>query len=63
MRTIAVAGSNLFAVAAQELGDATQWYRIAVANGLLDPMVFGLVNLKIPLPLMTADVSDGLPAQ
>ena len=48
MRTILVAGTNLFTVAAQELGDATQWSRIAVINGLTDPMLFGLVMLQIP---------------
>ncbi len=48
MRTIMVAGTNLFAVAAQELGDATQWYRIAMSNDLSDPMLFGLQTLQIP---------------
>ena len=48
MRTIIVAGTNLFSVAAQELGDATQWYRIAALNGFTDPMVFGLATLVIP---------------
>ena len=48
MRTILIAGSNLFTVAAQELGDATQWFRIAAMNGLTDPMLYGLVTLQIP---------------
>ena len=48
MRTILIAGSNLFTVAAQELGDATQWFRIATVNGLTDPMLYGLVTLQIP---------------
>ena len=48
MRTILVAGTDLFTVAAQELGDATQWFRIAALNGLTDPMLFGLVTLCIP---------------
>lgn len=48
MRTITVAGSNLFQVAAQQLGDATQWIRIAQANGLSDPMLTGLTTLNIP---------------
>ena len=48
MRTITVTGGNLFQVAAQQLGDATQWIRIAQANGLSDPMLMGLVTLSIP---------------
>ena len=48
MRTITVAGGNLFQIAAQELADATQWLRIAQANGLSDPVLTGLVVLKIP---------------
>lgn len=48
MRTILVAGTDLFTLASQELGDATQWFRIAALNGLTDPMVFGLTPLQIP---------------
>ena len=48
MHTILIAGGNLFTVAAQELGDATQWFRIAALNGLTDPMLYGLVTLQIP---------------
>ncbi len=48
MRTITVAGGNLFAIAAAELGDATQWIRIAQLNNLSDPMLTGVVTLQIP---------------
>lgn len=48
MKTITVAGGNLFALALEHLGDATQWNRIAQANGLLDPMVTGTAALRIP---------------
>ena len=48
MRTITVAGGNLFRIAAVELGDATQWLRIARLNGLSDPMLSGVVTLRIP---------------
>jgi hypothetical protein len=48
MRTITVTGGNLFQVAAQHLGDATQWIRVAQANGLSDPMLAGLVTLNLP---------------
>ena len=48
MRTILQAGGTLFHVAAAELGDATQWLRIARLNGLDDPMLEGVVRLKLP---------------
>lgn len=48
MRSITVVGGTLFRVAADELGDATQWIRIAQANGLSDPMLSGVVTLRIP---------------
>ncbi len=48
MTSITVAGGNLFAIAAAQLGDATQWIRIAQANGLSDSILQGLVTLLIP---------------
>ena len=48
MRSITVTGGNLFAIAARELGDATQWNRIAKLNGLSDPMLSGVVTLLLP---------------
>ena len=48
MQRLAVGGGNLFQVAAQQLGDATQWLRIAQLNGLSDPMLSGVVTLLIP---------------
>ena len=48
IRTITVAGGNLFAIAAVELGDATQWIRIAQLNNLSDPVLTGVVTLQIP---------------
>ena len=48
MRTVTVAGGNLFRIAAEQLGDATQWVRIAELNALGDPMLQGLVTLKLP---------------
>lgn len=47
-RTITVSSTNLFQVAADELGDALQWTRIARMNGLIDPFIVGVVELKIP---------------
>ncbi|MBS0558426.1 MAG: hypothetical protein JSR21_00045 [Proteobacteria bacterium] len=48
MLILSVAGGNLFEIAARQLGDATQWIRIAQLNGLSDPMLSGVVTLVIP---------------
>ena len=48
MTTITVTGGSLFQIASQYLGDATQWIRIAQLNGLADPMLYGLVVLRLP---------------
>ncbi|MFZ0271001.1 MAG: hypothetical protein WAL34_04040 [Acidobacteriaceae bacterium] len=56
MQQINVAGGNLYQLALQYLGDATQWDRIALANlgtlapngGVPDPVLSGLVTLNIP---------------
>ena len=45
-----VVGGDLYRIAAQAYGDATQWYRIAQANNLVDPIVPGPVTLVIPDP-------------
>lgn len=48
MQSITVAGGNLFQIAAQQLGDATQWIRIAQLNAITDPSLIGLTTLTIP---------------
>ena len=48
MKTITVAGGDLFRIAMAELGDATQWVRIARLNDIDDPMLTGLNALRIP---------------
>lgn len=48
MKTVTVAGGDLFRIAMEMLGDATQWDRIARLNGLDDPMLVGLNTLRIP---------------
>jgi hypothetical protein len=51
MRKITVSGTNLYALAARYLGDATQWLRIAQQNNLSDPQISGApVTLLIPAP-------------
>ena len=61
MPLIRVAGTTLFHVAAQYLGDATQWNRIAALNGLDDPSLNGVVELL--LPSYDTSASGGLPPQ
>lgn len=48
MRTVVVTGGSLFEIASRYLGDATQWIRIAQLNALSDPMLQGLVTLRLP---------------
>ena len=59
LRTIIVSGGNLWKIAAMELGDATQASRIAVLNGLIDPMLTGQITLI--LPPVDASQTGGLP--
>jgi nucleoid-associated protein YgaU len=60
MRTIIVASGTLFAVAAQYLGDATQWNRIASLNSIQDPWLSGLTTLEIPDLDLTASGGVGI---
>ena len=48
MTILVTAGGDLFRIALQQLGDATQWNRIAALNGITDPVLHGLVTLQIP---------------
>ena len=59
LRTITVVGGNLWKIAAAELGDASQASRIAVLNGLTDPMLTGQVTLT--LPPVDSSQTGGLP--
>ncbi len=61
MREITVISGTLFHVAAAELGDATQWLRIARLNGLNDPVLAGPVTLR--LPPRDADAGGGIGVQ
>ncbi|MBE7728853.1 hypothetical protein [Komagataeibacter sp. FXV3] len=62
--TIRVTGSDtsLYHVAARQLGDATQWWRIARLNGMADPDLSGFttpVTLLLPAPDTSQD--SGVP--
>jgi hypothetical protein len=54
MQTLRVAGGNLFRIAAEQLGDATQWIRIAQLNNISDPILSGLITIRLPDPDPTA---------
>lgn len=61
MKTLTVAGDNLFRIAAAQLTDATQWIRIAELNNISDPMLSGVTTLVIPEVNRTA--GGGIAAQ
>jgi hypothetical protein len=61
IRTITVVGSNLFHVAAEQLGDPLQWANLAQENGLADPFLEGTVVLRIPAK--DPAFADGIGAQ
>lgn len=48
MQTITVIGGDLFHLAAEYLGDATQAVRIAQKNGIVDFFLTGQTTLVIP---------------
>ena len=48
MREVAVAGGDLFRIAATLLGDPTRWAEVAQANALEDILVKGLAVLQVP---------------
>ena len=48
MKTLTVAGKDLYRVALEQYGDATQAFRIGQANGLIDPVLTGVNTLIIP---------------
>lgn len=47
-KIVRVSGTTLFAVAAKELGNALLWETVADLNGIDDPWIDGLTELKIP---------------
>ena len=48
MTIVTTVGGDLFRIALTQLGDATQWNRIAAINGLSDPIIRGYARIQIP---------------
>ena len=48
MKPVLIADTTLFHVAATHLGDATRWDEIARVNAILDPLVVGIRQIRIP---------------
>lgn len=64
MTSIQVNGGNLFQIAAQYLGDASQWIRIAQLNGISDPiLVGGPVPVILLIPGIDPNAGGGLAIQ
>ena len=57
---IQVVGGDLYRLALQYYGDATQWWRIARANNLTDPVLVGHQTLVIPDQSTTPDTGGVL---
>lgn len=62
MQTVRVTGTTLYRLAAQYLGDATQWVRIAQQNGIADPVITG-DPVDIVIPDKNPAATGGVPAQ
>jgi len=56
--TVFIGSGNLFQIADQYLGDATQWDRIAALNGLADPFFTGLTS-PLNIPARAPGTGDG----
>lgn len=63
MQTVTVNGGNLYQLAAQYLGDATQWIRIAVQNGLSDPFLSVSAPISLIIPDADPQATGGIPPQ
>jgi len=59
MKTILIADTTLFHIAASHLGDATRWVEIARLNQILDPLISGIRYIKIPPQSQTSVANRG----
>jgi len=59
---VSAADISLFHVAARELGDASQWWRIAQVNGMTDPDLGRIPEtIVLKVPSVERDLVSGLP--
>ncbi|MCE2574387.1 hypothetical protein [Komagataeibacter sp. FNDCR2] len=59
---VTAADISLYHVAAAQLGDATQWWRIAQLNGMTDPDLSGFATpVTLVLPTVDASQDSGVP--
>ncbi|NHN93629.1 hypothetical protein [Acetobacter sicerae] len=66
MTTIHVTATDrsLFHVAAAQLGDATQWWRLAQLNGLADSSLLPFPTpIPLKIPIADSTLTDGLPSE
>lgn len=63
MQQITVNGGNLYQIAAQYLGDASQWVRIALQNGLSDPFLSVTAPITLAIPDNNPNATGGVAPQ
>jgi hypothetical protein len=61
-KVLTVTNANLYRIAAEEYGDATQWTVIANANGLTDPMIEATLTLTLGSDNSNQMTITGIPA-
>ncbi|MDR6511452.1 hypothetical protein J2792_002324 [Novosphingobium capsulatum] len=59
-KTVTTGSTSLFAVAADQYGDARDWTALAQANGLTDPQVNGITTLVVPAKPGAAATTGGV---
>jgi hypothetical protein len=62
MQTITTTGTDCFALAAEYLGDATQFNRLLAQNDLTDPLIIG-EPVQIVIPDVDTSLTGGVPQQ
>ncbi|QOF94191.1 hypothetical protein IFJ82_09525 [Novacetimonas hansenii] len=59
---VTAADVSLYHVAAAQLGDATQWWRIAQLNGMTDPDLSDFTTpVQIVVPTVDSSLGSGVP--
>ena len=59
-KIVRVANTTLYHVAAYQLGNALLWTLIAQANGLMDPWIGAMTELKIPTAKTPSTTPTGI---